>query len=259
MLAVTVGVPGWVWPVWVVLTLGCGVSGGRPGARAGAPGGPMAGWWRARAASNVGATASRRRASSAGPSARRWFQRRAEVATLIAATAAGAKHYRVLDVPADLAWAVAAEASPWVANRSGHARFGERPDSRGTLGLRQRQAASATSSLPSCAVHLVRLLSHHGDRWSALRHRRRPGDVVETDRRCRRARCATLADHQIARSYLTNTTTRTRVQIADLLTEAGHGRRARRGHHRRRADRRLRPRPLSRCPLLPGEQRRHRR
>ena len=32
---------------------------------------------------------------------------------------------------------------------------------------------------------------------------------------------ATLADHQIARSYLTNTTTRTRVQIADLLTEAG--------------------------------------
>ena len=31
----------------------------------------------------------------------------------------------------------------------------------------------------------------------------------------------TLSDNQIARSYLTNTTTRTRVQIADLLTEAG--------------------------------------
>jgi HAD superfamily hydrolase (TIGR01450 family) len=30
-----------------------------------------------------------------------------------------------------------------------------------------------------------------------------------------------LADHQVARSYLTNTTTRTRVQIADLLTDAG--------------------------------------
>jgi HAD superfamily hydrolase (TIGR01450 family) len=30
-----------------------------------------------------------------------------------------------------------------------------------------------------------------------------------------------LADHQIARAYLTNTTTRTRVQIAALLTEAG--------------------------------------
>lgn len=31
----------------------------------------------------------------------------------------------------------------------------------------------------------------------------------------------TLADHQIARSYLTNTTTKTRVQIAALLTDAG--------------------------------------
>jgi HAD superfamily hydrolase (TIGR01450 family) len=31
----------------------------------------------------------------------------------------------------------------------------------------------------------------------------------------------TLADHQIARTYLTNTTTRTRVQIAELLTAAG--------------------------------------
>ena len=30
-----------------------------------------------------------------------------------------------------------------------------------------------------------------------------------------------LADNQIARSYLTNTTTRTRAQIADLLTDAG--------------------------------------
>ena len=31
----------------------------------------------------------------------------------------------------------------------------------------------------------------------------------------------TLADHQVARSYLTNTTTRTRRQIAGLLTDAG--------------------------------------
>jgi HAD superfamily hydrolase (TIGR01450 family) len=31
----------------------------------------------------------------------------------------------------------------------------------------------------------------------------------------------TLAEHQIARTYLTNTTTRTRKQIAELLTEAG--------------------------------------
>ena len=43
------------------------------------------------------------------------FQRRAGVATLVAATAAGVKGYRVLDVPEDLAWTVAAPASPWVA------------------------------------------------------------------------------------------------------------------------------------------------
>jgi putative membrane protein len=43
------------------------------------------------------------------------FQRRAGVATLIAATPAGIKGYRVLDVPAELAWSVAAAASPWVA------------------------------------------------------------------------------------------------------------------------------------------------
>jgi putative membrane protein len=44
------------------------------------------------------------------------FQRRAGVATLIAATPAGVKGYRVLDVPAELAWSVAAAASPWVAD-----------------------------------------------------------------------------------------------------------------------------------------------
>lgn len=43
------------------------------------------------------------------------FQRRAKVATLIAATAAGTKAYRVLDVPADQAWAIAAATSDWVA------------------------------------------------------------------------------------------------------------------------------------------------
>lgn len=45
-----------------------------------------------------------------------WWQRRAGVATLIAATAAGRKRYQVLDVPANRAWWVAAQASPWVAN-----------------------------------------------------------------------------------------------------------------------------------------------
>jgi putative membrane protein len=45
-----------------------------------------------------------------------WFQRRAGVATLIAATAAGVKAYRVVDVPEEWAWSVAAQASPWVAD-----------------------------------------------------------------------------------------------------------------------------------------------
>jgi putative membrane protein len=44
-----------------------------------------------------------------------FFQRRAGVATLVAATAAGVKSYRVLDVPAELAWSVAAATTPWVA------------------------------------------------------------------------------------------------------------------------------------------------
>jgi putative membrane protein len=43
-----------------------------------------------------------------------FFQRRAGVATLVAATAAGVKGYRVLDVPAELAWSIAAAASPWL-------------------------------------------------------------------------------------------------------------------------------------------------
>jgi putative membrane protein len=45
-----------------------------------------------------------------------FFQRRAGVATLIAATAAGVKHYQVIDVPAELSWSIAGTASPWVAH-----------------------------------------------------------------------------------------------------------------------------------------------
>lgn len=45
-----------------------------------------------------------------------WFQRRAGVATLVAATAAGTKRYVLIDVPAEMAWTVAATASPWVAD-----------------------------------------------------------------------------------------------------------------------------------------------
>lgn len=52
-----------------------------------------------------------------------YFQRRAGVATLIAATAAGQKRYAVMDVPAAQAWSVAAAASPWVADN----RWAEHP------------------------------------------------------------------------------------------------------------------------------------
>ena len=45
-----------------------------------------------------------------------FLQRRAGVATLVAATAAGVKQYQVLDVPDELAWSIAATASPWVAD-----------------------------------------------------------------------------------------------------------------------------------------------
>jgi putative membrane protein len=45
-----------------------------------------------------------------------FLQRRAGVATLVAATAAGVKRYQVLDVPAELAWAIAAETTPWLAD-----------------------------------------------------------------------------------------------------------------------------------------------
>jgi putative membrane protein len=44
------------------------------------------------------------------------LQRRAGVATLVAATAAGRKRYHVIDVPAREAWSIAAAASPWVAD-----------------------------------------------------------------------------------------------------------------------------------------------
>jgi putative membrane protein len=75
------------------------------------------GWLVARAGS-----LQRRRDCIAAPGIIGWtvrqtlMQRRAGVATLVAATAAGVKQYQVIDVPAGLAWSIAAEASPWVAD-----------------------------------------------------------------------------------------------------------------------------------------------
>jgi putative membrane protein len=109
--------PGWLWPVWVVLTVCCAllaVDRSRAlGHRVDAE------WLVARAGS-----LDRRRDCIAAAGIVGWTvrqtlpQRRAGVATLIAATAAGVKHYRVVDVPADLAWTIAATASPWVADNA---------------------------------------------------------------------------------------------------------------------------------------------
>jgi putative membrane protein len=114
VLAVTVSVPVWVWPAWVVLTVCCALlAADRSRSLGHRVGG---GWLVARAGS-----AERRRDCIAAPGIIGWtvrqtlLQRRAGVATLVAATAAGVKRYEVIDVPAELAWDVAAAASPWVA------------------------------------------------------------------------------------------------------------------------------------------------
>ena len=114
VLALTVSVPGWVWPAWVVLTVCCALLAADRARSLGHRVGD--GWLVARAGS-----AERRRDCIAAAGIIGWtvrqtlMQRRAGVATLIAATAAGVKHYQVIDVPAELAWSVAAAASPWVA------------------------------------------------------------------------------------------------------------------------------------------------
>jgi putative membrane protein len=118
VLLVFVGsVPVWVWPGWVVLTACCAALAADRSRSLGHQVGD--GWLVARAGS-----AERRRDCIAAAGIIGWtvrqtlLQRRAGVATLIAATAAGVKRYQVIDVPAELAWSIAAAASPWVANNT---------------------------------------------------------------------------------------------------------------------------------------------
>jgi putative membrane protein len=113
--AVVAAVPAWAWVLCGVIAAACAflaVDRSRAlGHRVGD------GWLVARSGS-----LDRRRDCLAAEGIIGWtarqtlFQRRAGVATLIAATPAGVKGYRVLDVPAELAWSVAAAASPWVAD-----------------------------------------------------------------------------------------------------------------------------------------------
>lgn len=114
-LAFTVGLPTWAW---VVFGLICLASAALAADRARALGHRVDAEWLVAQAGSL----DRRRDCIAAAGIIGWtvrqtlFQRRAGVATLVAATAAGVKGYRVLDVPADIAWAVAATASPWVAD-----------------------------------------------------------------------------------------------------------------------------------------------
>jgi putative membrane protein len=115
MVALYSRTPVWVWPMWALLTVGCvllAIDRSRAlGHRVDAE------WLVARTGS-----LDRRRDCIAAAGIIGWTvrqtlpQRRAGVATLIAATAAGVKSYQVIDVPAELAWTVAATAAPWVAD-----------------------------------------------------------------------------------------------------------------------------------------------
>jgi putative membrane protein len=115
IVAAVLGVPVWAWVAWAAVTVCCGLLAAD---RARSLGHRVShGWLVARSGS-----LERRRDCIAGAGIvgwtvrQSWSQRRAGVATLIAATAAGVKSYEVIDVPAELAWSIAAAASPWVAH-----------------------------------------------------------------------------------------------------------------------------------------------
>jgi putative membrane protein len=115
MVALYPWTPVWLWPALVVLTVCCAVLAFD---RSRALGHRVDTQWLVARAGSM----DRRRDCIAAAGIIGWtvrqtlLQRRAGVATLTAATAAGVKGYRVIDVPADLAWSIAATASPWVAD-----------------------------------------------------------------------------------------------------------------------------------------------
>src|SRR5580693_5053670 len=108
-------VPLWLWTAWVALTAWCVLLAAD---RIAALGHRVDSRWLVMRAGSM----ERRRDCLATAGIIGWtvrqspFQRRARVATLVAATAAGVKRYPLIDVPEDQAWAVAAQASPWVAD-----------------------------------------------------------------------------------------------------------------------------------------------
>ena len=108
-------VPAWLWTAWVAVTAWCALLAAD---RVSALGHRVDSRWLVMRAGSL----ERRRDCLATAGIIGWtvrqspLQRRAGVATLVAATAAGIKRYSLIDVPENQAWAVAAEASPWVAD-----------------------------------------------------------------------------------------------------------------------------------------------
>ena len=108
-------VPAWLWTAWVAVTAWCALLAAD---RVSALGHRVDSRWLVMRAGSL----ERRRDCLATAGIIGWtvrqspLQRRAGVATLVAATAAGTKRYPLIDVPENQAWAVAAEASPWVAD-----------------------------------------------------------------------------------------------------------------------------------------------
>jgi putative membrane protein len=113
--ATTVGAPAWLWLGWAVLTVCCALLAVD---RTRALGHRVDRRWLVAGSGSL----ERRRDCVATAGIVGWtvrqtlLQRRAGVATLVAATAGGTKRYHVIDVPEQHAWAVAAQASPWVAD-----------------------------------------------------------------------------------------------------------------------------------------------
>jgi putative membrane protein len=110
----TDGLPTWLWPAWVAVMACCALLAAD---RVRALGHRVDSRWLVAGTGSL----ERRRDCVATAGIIGWtvrqspFQRRAGVATLVAATAAGTKRYPLIDVPEDQVWAVAAQASPWVA------------------------------------------------------------------------------------------------------------------------------------------------
>ncbi len=121
LVGLMVSVPVWMWVVWAGLALCCALVAAD---RSRSLGHRVSGGWLVARSGSL----ERRRDCIAGAGVvgwtvrQSWPQRRAEVATLIAATAAGVKRYEVIDVPVELAWSIAAGVSPWVAHNRWAAR-----------------------------------------------------------------------------------------------------------------------------------------